>query len=217
MLDAGERRAKSWRWRWFGRARQPEADCLTGQIAEKARAENAYPDVDLDCFLAHRFHEPLLKYGASGPLYGRAFTVLSVSVVAAGFASSAISANSSTAEDWRWVLIVLGLLVALFTAVNQLWKPGMRSVGNYRAGNALRREGWDYVFDRGRYEERKEGFHLFLDAIKEIQSQVDAIDEVQVEVGNGTDSGPSGTAKESRETGPPPGGAGNENPPERRR
>lgn len=73
----------------------------------------------------------------------------------------------------------------------------MRSVGSYRAGNALRREGWDFVLDSGRYRAVKdkpnEAFDLFVDQIREIQSQVDAIDEIQAEISSSS-SNPDGQA-----------------------
>ena len=190
---------------WFDRRRRTEADCLLDQVVKKAEKRTGQsaagaeptPSTELRCFLEHRFKEPLLKYGFRGPAYGRAFTYLSVSVVAAGFASSAISADQDTAGKLRWLLFGLGVLVALFTAINQLWKPGMRSVGSYRAGNALRREGWDFVLDSGRYRAVKdkpnEAFDLFVDQIREIQSQVDAIDEIQAEISSSS-SNPDGQA-----------------------
>lgn len=109
-------------------------------------------------------------------------------MVAAGFGSSAISVSQQdgTTGALRWTVFGLGVVISLFTAINQLWKPGMRSVSSYRAGNALRREGWDFVFDGGSYRAHKDdpnqAFDLFVDRVREIQAQVDSIDEVQAEV-----------------------------------
>lgn len=194
-------------WDWWGRRRRAEAKCLTAEITARAEGEGHSHEDGLRCFLEHRFETPLLRYGSRGPLYGRAFTFLSVAVVAAGFASSAISAaDESPSDELRWILIALGLIVSLFTAINQLWKPNLRSVGSYRAGNALRREGWDFVNARGRYQDEPptpqpaffsrlrpvegadgSGFDLFVDRIGEIQALVDAIDEVRAELGDGAD------------------------------
>lgn len=179
---------------WFSRKRLDEAECLREKIARKAATDGKREEKELDCYLQHRFEEPLVKYGRRGPLYGRAFTFLSITVVAAGFGSSAISVaqQDNPTEFLRWTVFGLGVLVSLFTAINQLWKPGLRSVGSYRAGNSLRREGWNFVFNRGPYRTAKanEAFDLFIDQIGEIQSQVDAIDEVQAEVtGSSGDAG----------------------------
>jgi hypothetical protein len=186
---------------WFSRKRLAEAECLRAKIARKAATDGKQDEEELLCYLKHRFEEPLVKYGRRGPLYGRAFTFLSITVVAAGFGSSAISvAQDNPTEFLRWAVFGLGVLVSLFTAINQLWKPGLRSVGSYRAGNSLRREGWNFVFNRGPYRkaEGNEAFDLFIDQIGDIQSQVDAIDEVQAEVtGNPGDAGQEQAPKES--------------------
>jgi len=174
--------------------RRREAECLTSKIAKKAARGCESKEEDLHCYLEHRFERPLVKYGCRGPFYSHAFTLLSATVVAAGFGSSAISAvnDSQTAsEALRWIAIGLGVLISVFTAINQLWKPDLRSVGSYRAGNALRREGWDFVFGRGSYRsaEADQAFEAFLDRVKEIQMQVDAIDEVQAESISGPEDG----------------------------
>lgn len=193
-------------WRWIvhplqemDRSRREEVECLRRQIREKAKAVVA-DEGRLDCFLAFRFEVPFLRHGKRGPLYGRAFTSLSVAAIAAGVASSAISANPDSAESLRWLLFALGLVVAIVTSINQLWKPAQRSVGAYRAGNALRREGWDYVNGRGRFQgltDERKAYDLLLDQIREIQAQVDSIDEVQAEIPGQTEApvdGPPSTA-----------------------
>lgn len=193
---------------WLSRKRRSEADCLQKKIAKKAAEEAGREEKELCCYLHHRFEEPLVKYGRRGPLYGRAFTFLSVTVIAAGFGSSAISAaGQEPTEFLRWAVFGLGVLVSLFTAINQLWKPGLRSVGSYRAGNSLRREGWDFVFNRGRYQLAKanQAFDLFVDQVREIQSQADAIDEVQAEIMSSPEEGgqrPEETEEEASPGGP---------------
>jgi hypothetical protein len=200
-----------WRWiahplRELDRSRLEEAACLRRQITTKA-LPLVKDEKQLDCFLTFRFEAPFLRHSKRGPLYGRAFTYLSVAAIAAGVASSAISADPGSAKSLRWLLFSLGLVVAITTSINQLWKPAQRSVGAYRAGNALRREGWDYVNERGRYQgmqEARKAYDLLLDQIREIQAQVDSIDEVQAEIpGSGnTDPGPAN----GNEKTPPSGG-----------
>jgi hypothetical protein len=182
-----------------GRKRREEATCLRKEIENRMGENNRDPD----CFLTHRFERPLLRHRKWGAWYGRIFTSLSLAAIVAGTASSAIKTNKDIVADQNWILIVLGLVVAITTAVNQLWKPGLRSVGSHRAGNALLREGWDFTKGRGRYQEApgrkrafglgrgrpkeitnatwEKAFALFVDQVREIQAQVDAIDEVQAE------------------------------------
>lgn len=71
----------------------------------------------------------------------------------------------------------------------------------------------DFVFDRGSYQSSKnigEAFDLFLDKVKEIQTQVDAIDEVQAEVTGSTNGAgkpaaqPPEEPKEPNGNPPPP-------------
>ena len=78
---------------WLSRKRRHEASCLRAKVTEKAVTETNRNSEQLRCYLEHRFEAPLVKYGRRGPLYGRAFTCLSVVVIAAGFASSAISVS----------------------------------------------------------------------------------------------------------------------------
>jgi Protein of unknown function (DUF4231) len=187
-----------------GQKRRAEATCLRREIEHRVgEADNDRQD----CFLVHRFEATLLRHRKWGPWYGRIFTGLSLLAIAAGAVSSALSSDPETATDRHWYIFALGLAVAITTAINQLWKPGMRSVASHRAGNALLREGWDFVKARGRYRdaeaarqtfgrgrgrhqhmavlEREKAFGLFVDQIREIQAQVDAIDEVQAEALSG--------------------------------
>lgn len=175
-------------FRWLYPRRRAEAEQLRKEISKKIRSSGdpalrAIGIERLDSFLFFRVEHPMFAHSWRGPSYGRAFTLLSVGAIAAGVASTAISATEGAAEDLRWVLFTLGLVVAVFTAINQLWKPSQRSVGAYRAANRLRRGSWDYVLGRGAYRglSEQQAFERFLDEVAEIHARVEAIDELEPE------------------------------------
>ena len=75
-------------------------------------------------------------------------------------------------------MIFLGILVGVLTTINQVWGPSQRSVARYQAAYALRREGWNFLHERGRYEtlpdEQKLG--AFIDEVNRIHDAVESID-----------------------------------------
>ena len=95
---------------------------------------NPTPDqLRFQTFVKYRFTRPLRTFAWRGPWYGRAFTWLSISAIVAGVLSSSIAAKSSDnpSEAAQRTLIALGLIVAGVTAINQVWKPGQRSVSSH--------------------------------------------------------------------------------------
>jgi hypothetical protein len=139
-------------------------------------------------FVRLRFQEPLRANARGGPLYGRAFTAMSVATIAAGLASSAVATASSGetlgTSDTVFVAI-LGILVSVLAAITQIWRPAQRSVARYQAAYALRREGWDYVHDLGRYEALEGAARrpAFITEVNRIHRGVEAIDESIAEEG----------------------------------
>jgi hypothetical protein len=130
-------------------------------------------------FVEYRWQRPF-QYGFKwGRWYGLAFSALSLLAIAAGLGSSAIVTAGGEGGWWTVVVAVLGLVVGVSAAVNQIWRPAQRSVARHQSVNALRREGWDFVCDRGRYKDKwgTEGVDLFIDEIGRILRPVEAIDE----------------------------------------
>jgi hypothetical protein len=110
-----------------------------------------------------------------------AFGVFSVLSIAGGVAVSTVSASGESQSGW---VIALGLIVAASTAINQITRTGQKSAVRYRAGNALRREGWDYVMGRGRYvnlSDPKAEFEAFYDAVWDIERPADLTVELESE------------------------------------
>jgi hypothetical protein len=163
--------------RFRGRFRD-EPDELTALVLE---ALGARADAH-EGFVRHRFTRPFDHSIVWSFRYGAAFSGLSVLVIAAGLASSTIAALSS-GPIGESAVIALGLVVAVATAVNRLWRPGLRSVLRHRAANALRREGWDFVCLRGAYADtpEEERFGLFFDEIQRINVAAESVDEQPVD------------------------------------
>ena len=156
-----------------------EAQRLHGLLAEKlGGADLSVPEPQRLArigWLQHRFTDALEVDAAAGPSFGRASTALAVMTAAAGLAASALT---GLGNDWEEVVIVLGILVGVLTTINQVWGPSQRSVARYQAAYALRREGWNFLHDRGRYEtltpEQRLG--AFMDEVNRIHDAVESID-----------------------------------------
>jgi hypothetical protein len=87
-------------------------------------------------------------------------------------ATSTLAAGGHTDST---LIVILGFLVAGATGLNQIFKFANRSAVRFRAGNELRREAWDYIFDQGDYKQKspQEAFDFFYGKIWIIEAPVD--------------------------------------------
>jgi hypothetical protein len=130
-------------------------------------------------FVQHQFAAPMANYTRFGGWYGFAFTLISLAALAAGVVSSGVAAGWSGADWARWTILVLGLVTAAASVLNQVWRPGQKSTSRTRGGNALRREAWEFLNDRGTYAELnvEDAWGHFVDAVSVIVRQAEEIDE----------------------------------------
>ncbi|HEX8054755.1 MAG TPA: DUF4231 domain-containing protein [Thermoleophilaceae bacterium] len=131
-----------------------------------------------DDWLRLRFQVPLERDALAGPAFGKSATALGVATIGAGLASSAITTASG--GDWATVVVAsLGIIVGVLATINQIWRPSERSVARYQAAFALRREGWAYLQDRGRYERvaPEDRLPAFIDEVTRIHRAVELVDE----------------------------------------
>jgi hypothetical protein len=130
-------------------------------------------------FVRLQFADPMRNYTRFGGWYSIAFTLLSLAALVSGLASSGIAAGWSEASWARWTILTLGIVAAAAAVVNQAWKPGQKSAARARGGNALRREAWEFLLERGPYIERgaDEGFGLFADRVAAIVRASEEVDE----------------------------------------
>jgi hypothetical protein len=132
-------------------------------------------------FVKLQFGAPMRNYTRWGGWYGVGFTFLSLAALISGLASSGIAAGWNNAHWERWSILVLGLVAAVAAVINQVWRPGQKSAGRTKGGNALRREAWEYLGGRGPYanvEDPEEAFRLFSDQVSKIVRAAEEIDEV---------------------------------------
>jgi hypothetical protein len=81
--------------------------------------------------------------------------LLTLALVGFGLVGSISAALGSGSGIGKTLAIVAGALVASLTTINQVWSPASRSEA-YRVGyGAMRDEGWDFVLERGAYEQFK--------------------------------------------------------------
>jgi hypothetical protein len=121
-----------------------------------------------------------MNYWSWSGLYAFAFVAVTIGVLVASLASSSIAAGWSH-HDWaRWVILTLGLIGAIASLINWAWRPGDKGTSRTRGRNALLREGWAFVEQRGRYieiENVREAFGLFVDEVVNIAQAAAAVDE----------------------------------------
>lgn len=153
---------------------------LAKLIAQKAEDG----DAEFERFVAHRFYRPFKHSITVAPWYGGAFSAVSVLVISAGLASSALA---SADQGNTALVVVLGLFVAVATAVNRLWRPGLRAAVRHETANALRREGWSFVCERGEYTEEADRQGVFVDRIERLNVKAENVDE-QTPEANGEES-----------------------------
>lgn len=130
-------------------------------------------------FIRNQFVGPMGNYTRFGGWYGFAFSLISLAALTAGVVSSGVAAGWSAAHWARWTILVLGLVTAASSVVNQVWRPGQKSTSRTRGGNSLRREGWEFLTDRGAYERLgfEEAWGHFVDTVSAIVRQAEEIDE----------------------------------------
>jgi hypothetical protein len=126
-------------------------------------------------FVTSRFQARMASHLTRAPWLGYAHTALGVTAIMAGVATSTLAAGAGPDAN-STLVVVLGLLVAGTTALNQIFKFAKRSAARFRAGNQLRQQAWDYIFGRGCYAEKsdKDAFFLFYSKIWAIEAPVDA-------------------------------------------
>lgn len=150
-------------------------------------------------FNEHRFRERLERYDYRSRRLGWLREILNVVVIAGGLITSGtIALGDVNSHRVQGFLIFVGLLVGVLTAINQIFRPGARSVTYGRAASDLRREGWDFLYHRGKYsraENDTERYNLLVGEISEIHSRAEVIP--------GTEDGPDGEHPiDSRTIGP---------------
>jgi hypothetical protein len=130
-----------------------------------------------DDWLRYRFYGPLERNAAAGPAFGKSATAIGVGTIGAGLLSSALSTVEGSGAAAS--VLALGVIVGVLGYINQIWRPAQRSVTRYQSAFALRREGWDFLYERGRYEGLAEdkSLALFIDEVARIHRAVELVDE----------------------------------------
>jgi hypothetical protein len=156
-----------------------EAEQLTRRIEEKVDGcdrlrpggQAAFKD-----WLDLRFRKPLEEDAEAGPDYSKAFNLISVLTIAAGLSASVLA---DSAIESPATIGLLGLAVGVLTGVNRIWNPSQRSVARYQAAYSLRREGWDFVHDLGRFKRLPADARVdaFMEEVGRIHRGVERIDE----------------------------------------
>ena len=128
-----------------------------------------------DEFVRFRFQEQLRKYDKSGLRHGRFNGWFKASVVGLGALISGAVASTWFREQTagQVVLVAAAVAVAVITAVDQILKPAVRNANYTQCKMTLRKEGWDFVNRRGRYQSggAADRYQLFVDEVLKVQER----------------------------------------------
>ena len=107
-------------------------------------------------------------YWLRGPIV---FGSLLVPILATG------AANSAGEPFWRWATVVVSLIVALCTAVDQVVRPAARWRLVRETRGALEAEGWAFLHRAGRYAAAadEERFQLFFAEIERLWADYERV------------------------------------------
>jgi hypothetical protein len=172
------------RW-WFNFGDHPgEPAELERLILERLRSEAPEKVETARSFLEHRYGAHLRNYRRWGGKYSIAFTLTTLLVVASGVLTSSIGAGWPSTHWAKIVLLGLGLVTALGSALNHLWRPGRKGTGRMRGANRLTTEGWNFVHAIGRYAELDApvAYELLVEEVGRILADTAAVDEADVDL-----------------------------------
>src|SRR4051794_133919 len=128
-------------------------------------------------FLEHRFMARLARFDRRARHFGNLHTFGNVIVISGGLLTSGTIAIGDPSKGWvQAFLIVVGLLIGVLTAINQIVRPGARSTSYALAAVALRQEAWDLLNRMARYETAESDYERtrrFLSEISEINRRAD--------------------------------------------
>jgi LPXTG-motif cell wall-anchored protein len=157
------------------RRAEQSATKLTEYVLRRIPSEE-----DRRAFVGQRYAERLTMHTYMAPRHSAIAMALTVIAVGGGAATSTLAATGDTESRW---LIALGLLIAFTGAVNQVGRFGQRAAARFQAGNALRKEGWDFALRQGRYArlDDETAFSTFYAMVWTIEQPADALAEAPPE------------------------------------
>jgi hypothetical protein len=163
---------------------------LGDQVAVIFEAEDDLVNRTNAVFIEHRFRSRLARYDSRSRRLGWSYEVFGVVVIAGGLITSGTIALGDPDDSRVQVFLIgVGLLVGVLTAINQIVRPGARSVNYGRAAADLRQEGWDFLYKRGPYraaESDPQRYEVLVDEISEIHQRAETLP--------GRDGSPDGQA-----------------------
>lgn len=178
-----------------------EVEQLSDEVLK--RMNKTQPDADErhKAWVAAEFRYPLRSLLIKAGHNSTYFALLSIVVVAGGFATSGIAVAGGAGEgsSAAWVVFAIGLIVALAGGIAQIFRFGVRSNARRALALNLREEGWNFVYKEGDYTNDADALRKFRARVNEIQrriAEVASIDsEAQPAAPSGTDQKPGNTAQ----------------------
>lgn len=164
---------------------------LSAEVLKRMKA--LQPDaVDMhEGWVAAEFRFPLRSLLIKAGHNSTFFVLLSMVVVAGGFATSgiAVAAGADKGSLAAWIVFAVGLIVALAGGIAQTFRFGVRANARRTLALTLREEGWSFVYKEGDYAKDKEALQKFRTRVTEIQRRVAEVASIDSEAQAGAASG----------------------------
>jgi hypothetical protein len=141
------------------------------------------PEEQLKDWVASRFTSPLRNLLVQASRNSRLYVVLSLVVIAGGFATSGIAVGASGVHkhsNTSWVVFSVGLAVALAGGASQIFRPGHRAAQRTTLTMDLLEEGWAFANSTKDYNKGvKAAFQLFDKRVSAIHRRAAQIGELE--------------------------------------
>ena len=142
-------------------------------------------------WVAAEFRYPLRSLLIKAGHNSTFFVLLSMVVVAGGFATSgiAVAGGAEKGSSLAWVVFAIGLIVALAGGVAQIFRFGTRSNARRTLALNLREEGWNFAYKDGDYVEDQEALQKFRARVTDIQRRIADVARIDSDTPAGSSSG----------------------------
>lgn len=168
-----------------------EVEQLSDQVLKRMNEVQTGVDDKHKAWVAAEFRYPLRSLLIKAGHNSTFFVLLSMVVVAGGFATSgiAVAGGAEKGSSTAWVIFAIGLIVALAGGIAQIFRFGVRSNARRTLALSLREEGWNFVYKDGDYAEDKEALHKFRARVTDIQRRIANVAKIDSDTQAGSPSG----------------------------
>ena len=181
-----------------------EVEQLSDEVLKRMNEVQPNADARHKAWVAAEFRYPLRSLLIKAGHNSMFFVLVSIVVVAGGFATSglAVAGGAEKGSSTAWVVFAIGLIVAMAGAIAQIFRFGVRSNARRALALGLREEGWNFVYKDGDYAEDKEAMKKFRVRVTDIQRRIADVAKIDSDTQAGSSSGADQQPRKSSEVPP---------------